>query len=299
MDGGDLNEVMIFTRVIEAQGITAAAKLLGQPKSTVSRKLSDLERRLGVALLVRTTRKLHLTEAGAAYYERCARIVSELDEAERAVRDLRATPKGTLRITAPVDFALMHMGQLVTRYTRKYPEVDLVLDLSSRRVDLVAEGIDVALRAGMMTDSSLIARKLVDDTLGLIASPHYLEQHGTPKTVAELAEHACIVYGREPRTTWRLSSRQRTAEVKVKGRICSNELGFALAAAVSGGGIALVPMLASASDRQRKRVVHVLPDYGISGGGVYAVYPSVRGLTAAARSFVDMTAAWITKLANN
>ena len=215
METADLNEVMIFTRVVEAQGFTAAAKLLGLPKSTVSRKVTQLEQRLGVPLLTRTTRRLHLTEPGAAYYESCARIVAQLDEAERAIRDQRATPKGTLRVTAPVDFALMHMGELVTAYLRKYPEVDIALALTSRRVDLVAEGMDVAL-------ARRAARRLI------VGRTQARRQHAwfvREQRVLERARHAearspicpntsASRFGREPRTVWKLNcgrARSRSA----------------------------------------------------------------------------------------
>jgi DNA-binding transcriptional LysR family regulator len=293
MDGGDLNEVMIFTRVVEAQGFTAAARALGVPKSTVSRKVAELEQRLGVPLLVRTTRSLHLTEPGSLYYERCARIVAELDDAERAVRDLRATPKGTLRVTAPVDFALLRLGEVVTAFTRKYPEVDLVLGLTPRRVDIVAEGYDLALRAGVLTDSSLVARKLVDDMIVLVASPSYLKRRGTPQTPAELAAHDCIVYGKEPRTVWKLQSGGRTTELRIKARICADEFGFVQLAAISGGGIAMAPLFACEHELGRKQLVRVLPDYNLGGGSLFVVYPSARSLSAAARAFVEMISEWI------
>ncbi len=292
MDGTDLNEVVIFTRVVDAQGFTAAAKALGLPKSTVSRKVGQLEKRLGVPLLVRTTRKLHLTDAGSAYYERCARIVAELVAAEREVRELRAMPKGLLRISAPPDFAIRHLGALIDRYQRKYPEVDIALTLTSRLVDLVAEGIDLALRGGILADSALVARKLVEDSLGLFASPSYLKKHGTPRALAELAAHRCLVYGREPRAVWKLKQGQRAVEVRVKGRLCADDMTYLMGATIEGSGITLLPMLICAEEVRRKRLVRVLPDHRLAGGSFYAVYPSARTLSTAARTFVDEAIAW-------
>ena len=296
MEAADLNEVMIFTRVVEAQGFTAAAKLLGLPKSTVSRKVTQLEQRLGVPLLMRTTRRLHLTEPGAAYYERCARIVSQLDEAERSVRDQRATPKGTLRVTAPVDFALLHMGELVAAYVRKYPEVDVVLALTKRRVDLVAEGVDLALRAGQLDDSALIARKLVDSTLGLFASGAYLKKHGTPRISHRLSEHQCVALGLQPRTAWKLSCGQRKLEIRIKAHVCADDFGVVQRLVIAGAGIALMPVFSCAEAVKKKQLVRLFPDDAFEGGGFYFVYPSVRQLSAAARAFIDFTTAWLAKV---
>jgi DNA-binding transcriptional LysR family regulator len=296
MESADLNEVMIFTRVVEAQGFSAAAKLLGLPKSTVSRKVTQLEHRLGVPLLMRTTRRLHLTEPGAAYYERCARIVSELDEAERAVREQRATPKGTLRVTAPVDFALMHMGELVTAYMRKYPEVDVVLALTSRRVDLVAEGIDLALRGGHLDDSSLVARKLVDSTFGVFASSAYLKKHGTPNTAAELSEHQCVALGLQARTVWKLNCGARKVEIRIKARVCADDFGVVQQLVIAGAGIGMMPVYNSAEAVRKKQLVRLFPDHAFEGGAFYVVYPSTRQLSAATRTFIDFTAAWMAKV---
>lgn len=297
METSDLNEVLIFTRVVDAQGFTAAAKALSLPKSTVSRKVGQLEQRLGVQLLVRTTRKLNLTEGGRAFYERCARIVAELDEAEREVRDMRATPKGTLRISAPLDFTLMHFGELIDLYQRTYPEVALALTLTSRRVDLVAEGIDLALRGGVLPDSSLVARKLADDSLALFASPAYLKEQGTPRTLAEIAEprHRCIVYGREPRTVWKLTQGQRTQEIKVNGRLCADDMAFLVRATLAGRGIALLPALNCNEEVRSGRLVRLLPDHRVAGAAFYAVYPSARHLSSAARAFLDLTIDWIAR----
>lgn len=287
MEELDLNEVFIFTRVVDAQSFTAAAKRLGLPKSTVSRKVSQLEQRLGVMLLSRTTRKLSLTDAGAAYYERCARVIVEMEDAERAVRDLQASPKGTLRVTAPVDIVLSHLAPLVAAYTRKYPEVSVVLVLTSRVVDLVAEGIDLAVRGGSLPDSSLVARKIADTNMQLFASPAYLKQHGTPHTAADLQEHECVLFGRELRATWRLKQGAKLHEVNVRGRISIDDLGAVRSAVLAGGGVGLLPVLGCMEDVRKKRLVQLLADHRIEGGGLHVVYPSARHLSAASRSFID------------
>jgi DNA-binding transcriptional LysR family regulator len=248
-------------------------------------------------LLVRTTRSLHLTDAGAAYYARCSRVVTELDEAERAVRDQRATPRGTLRITAPVDFALLYLWEVVAEYTQKYPDVSVMLSLTSRYVDLVGEGFDIALRAGPLADSSLVTRKLADSSLGLFATPGYLKKRGTPRTLAELADHTCVIFGREPRAVWKLRGHGKAHEVTVHGHVCVDEFGFVLRSVLSGAGIGLVPVFLTVEEVRKKHLVRLFDDYGVDTGGMHLVYPSSRHLSAAARAFIDFTAKRLSFLA--
>jgi len=188
----DLNHVAVFARVVELESFTAAAKQLGLPKSSVSRTVTRLEDELGVRLLQRTTRTLHLTEVGRAYYERARGALSALDEAASAATNSSAEPRGTVRMTAPPDMGIMNLVDIVARFARKYPLVHIDISLSSRFVDLVAEGFDLALRAGKMADSSLVARKIGSDALGIYASANYLRRRGRPKTLADLADHDCV-----------------------------------------------------------------------------------------------------------
>src|SRR4051794_6644985 len=176
----DLNEMLVFTRVVQAGSFTAGAAALGMPKSSVSRKVSELEERLKARLLQRTTRKLSLTDVGRIYYEHCARIVSEVEDAERAVNSLQETPRGLLRVTAPTNFAFL--GPIVSDYLKRYPEVRVDLFCTGRTVDLVEERFDVAIRAGALADSSLIARSLGSAKWLLVATPAYLKKRGRPKS---------------------------------------------------------------------------------------------------------------------
>src|SRR5262245_55668592 len=183
----DLNEIAVFTRVVQAGSFTAAAKVLGMPKSTVSRKVSDLEERLNARLLQRTTRKLSLTDAGRTYFDHGLRIVNELEEAERAVGSLQDTPRGLLRVTAGPNSAWL--GDIVAEFLKRYPEVQLDLVCTARSVDLVEERFDLGIRAGTLADSSLIARSLGSATWFLVATAGYLRKRGRPRTPHDLAKH--------------------------------------------------------------------------------------------------------------
>src|SRR5689334_174794 len=179
----DLNDIVVFTKVVETKSFTGAADALGLPKSTVSRKLAQLEERLGVRLVQRTTRKLALTEIGEAYYERCARIVADIGEAEKLVTDMQATPRGRLRVTSTVDFSTRYLGGIVADFIAQHPDINVELEATDRLVDLIDESYDVAVRFGPMPESTLIARRLAGVSLVLCAAPAYLERRGTPKTI--------------------------------------------------------------------------------------------------------------------
>src|SRR5580698_3598481 len=192
----DLNEILVFTRVVQAGSFTAAAAELGMPKSTVSRKVSELEERLKSRLLQRTTRQFNLTDAGRTYYDHCARIVGEIEDAERAVSSLQETPRGLLRVTAPVNAA--YLGPIVSDYLKRYPEVRLDLFCTGRNVDLVEERFDVGIRAGVLADSTLIARSLGSARWFLIATPAYLKRRGRPRSPEDLKAHDCLFFGVAP-----------------------------------------------------------------------------------------------------
>src|SRR5713101_7275743 len=189
----DLNEILVFARVVQAGSFTAAAAALGMPKSSVSRKVSDLEERLKSRLLQRTTRKLSLTDVGRTYYDYCARIVGEIEDGERAVSRLQEAPRGLLRVTAPINVAFL--GPIVSDYLKRYPEVRLDLFCTGRTVDLVEERFDVAIRAGTLADSTLIARSLGSAGWLLVATPAYLKKHGRPRTPEDLKKHDCMFFG--------------------------------------------------------------------------------------------------------
>ena len=281
----NLNDVRVFTRVVAAGSFTAAAQELDLPTSTVSRRVARLEDELGVRLLYRTTRKLSLTSPGKLYYERCARMMEEFADAEREVTQAQATPKGRVRVTAPVDFS--PVSTLAAGFLNHFPDVQLELDLTNRRVDLVEEGFDIALRAGILTDSSLVAYKLADSTMTLVASPEYLSARGEPRSIRDLAKHDCVVFGTlGPQVMWPLREKSGTVNVSVSGRISVNHLQAAKSAAVAGLGIAMIPGAYCAAEIHAGTLAPVLPDIGAPAGALWLVVPN-RHMAPAARAFVE------------
>ena len=199
-------DLQTFVAVVEAGSFTAAAERLDTAKSAVSRRVSALEERLGAQLLRRTTRRLNLTDSGQSFYERSARILADLDEAESAIAQEHGELHGTLKVALPLSFGLRHMCKPVAEFSRRHPRVTFDLDLNDRRIDLIGEGADLAVRIGRLADSSLIARRLFDARTVIVASQAYLDQHGTPREPEDLRNHACLVYGNlaEPgKWTWR------------------------------------------------------------------------------------------------
>ena len=191
-------DLQAYVAVVEAGTFTAAADRLGVAKSAVSRRITSLETRLGVQLLRRTTRRLNLTDSGRSFYERATRILADLDEAESAVRQEHGELHGVLRVALPLSFGIRHMSDPVAEFVRQNPDVCIDLDLNDRRVDLLEEGVDMALRIGRLSDSSLIARRLFSVRTVVCASPAYIEAHGAPGSPEDLADHRCLVYGNLP-----------------------------------------------------------------------------------------------------
>ncbi|QRN99631.1 LysR family transcriptional regulator [Archangium violaceum] len=282
----DLNELLVFARVVQAGSFTEAARGLQMPKSTVSRKVSELEERVGAQLLQRTTRKLHLTEVGRAYYEHCARIVAEAEAAEQSVTRMQAVPHGLLRVTAPLTFS--HLGPLVAEFMKSYPEVQLDLVCTDRTVDLVGEGFDLAIRAGRLADSSFIARRLGVIERLVVAAPSYIKARGAPRSPKELEKHDCLLFGagREG-NVWSLSAGSRSVEVQVRARFVVNEPDMLRAVTLAGAGVALLPNIHCSSDIAAGRLQRILPDWGSSGAPVHVVYPSARHHSPKVMAFVD------------
>lgn len=282
----DLNEVLVFTRVVQAGSFTAAARTLGMPKSTVSRKVSALEERLGARLLQRTTRKLGLTDAGRTYFDYGARIVSEVEDAERAIGTLQSTPRGLLRITAGINST--YLGPIVAAYLRRYPEVQIELLCTGRAVDLVEERFDLGIRAGVLADSSLIARSLGSVGWFFVATPAYLDQRGRPRTPDQLARHDVILFGvRQTTVTLRLERDGVTTEVAIATRMLVSDFDIAHAAANGGVGIALLPAFRCVEDLRKRRLERVLSRWTAPAVPVHVVYPTSRYVSPKVRSFVD------------
>jgi DNA-binding transcriptional LysR family regulator len=283
-----LASLRIFAKVAETQSFTAAAEKLGLSRALVSKAVIDLEQALGARLLERTTRRVKTNEIGAAYYEKTVRILAELDEADRAVRDLHDAPRGTLRVNAPVSFGTLHLKSVITEYLSAYPDVHLAISLNDRFVDIIDEGFDVVIRIARLEDSSLIARKVAPARRVLCASPDYLKQRGTPKEPADLASHRCLAYGNAAQQDWTLTGPDGDHVVRVSGCMSSNNGDMLHCAAADGHGIALLPTFIVGPDLQEGRLQVVLPDYSPGDLSVYAVYPPNRHLAAKVRTFIDV-----------
>ncbi len=297
-DGGDLDGVRVFAEVVKAGGFTAAARALGLPKSTVSRRVSALEERLGTRLLQRTTRRVSLTDVGEIYYARAARALDELRDAEAALSDSRDAPRGVLRLSAPVDIGHDLLSGMVAAYRRAYPEVSVVVELDNRRVDMVAEGFDLAIRASAhLDDSSLVARKLTSSNMQLFASSEYLASHGTPVQPEDLRQHGLLLF-RAPRLRSKLELHRgdELTEVEVTGWLSSTDFGFLRRAVLEGLGIAALPTFACSRDVAAGSVRRVLPEHHAGTASLYAVYPSARYLAPKVRAFVELAAAQFSAL---
>ncbi len=286
------NELETFVAVVEGGTFSAAARALDLPVSTVSRQVTRLEDRLGVRLLNRTTRRVTTTGPGQSYFERARRIVAESQEAEEEVRQLHGQPRGLLRISAPpTGLRATMVEDLVAAFMLAYPHIEVELVAESRFVDLVAESYDLALRGGILKDSSLVARRLLTMKTALVASPAYLARRGRPRRVADLARHELLVQrtpGRQPR--WPLSPR---GSLPVRGRLTTNDLAVARTAALAGLGIAYMPMLLVDQELAAGLLEPVLPNaVGRDTDGLHLVYPQGRLLAGKVRAFIDFAVAF-------
>jgi DNA-binding transcriptional LysR family regulator len=284
----DLERMAIFARVVEAKSFSAAARDLGMSKSLVSKRITQLEHSIGARLLNRTTRNMSLTEAGAVFYEHCARILSELEEAKLAVSHLHAEPRGVLRLTAPVAFGTLHIAPALAEFLRLHRELKVDLTIADRMVDLAEEGYDLAVRITDEPAPNLVARRLASVSRQICATPEYFSQNGTPSTPQDLERHNCLTYTYfNPQDAWRLRGPEGDISVRVKGDLRVND-DEALSQAVLGGlGIALLPTFIIGRDLQVGRLQAVLSDYVPLERHIYAVYLPNRQLSAKVRAFID------------
>lgn len=281
-----------FSAVVENGSFTAAAEALGISKPVVSKQVSLLEQHLGVQLLHRTTRRLNLTEAGEVFASYSSRILSEVHEAEQSVLPLQSEPQGRLRISAPESLAISLLPDVLVRFQKAYPRLELDIRITGRFVDLVEEGIDVALRVGSLEDSTLIARQLMPCSFHVCASPEYLEKHGEPGHPEELGKHNCLIYsqGQTP-DSWRFQDdKGDDFTVKVKGSLHSDTGNLLMNAALNGIGILMAPTFMVARALEQGRLVTVLDDYTPASTRLFAVYPHTRLVSKKVRAFVDFLA---------
>ncbi|WP_217573859.1 LysR family transcriptional regulator [Mesorhizobium sp. GbtcB19] len=295
----DLNDIVVFARVVEAGSFTAAARALAMPKTTVSRRIAALEREVGVRLLQRTTRSLNVTDAGRLYYEQSSQALRTIEAANLRLAEARAEPSGTIRISGPVGFGGYFLNRAVVDFLEMYPKTKVELRLTDDRLNLVEEGIDLAFRTGVLQDSTLIARKLGSTRRLLCASPDYLLRHGTPETPADLARHDCVIAGPSAvGAHWVLEGPGGQETVTVSGRFAANEMQAVVAAAIAGHGIAQLPHGAVEALISEGRLLRVLDGYATPTGGLYVLYPSSRHLSPLVKAFVDLAAERISNRLN-
>jgi DNA-binding transcriptional LysR family regulator len=288
-----LDELEVFVRIVDSGSLSGAARAMGVSKAHVSKRLAALEDRLGARLLQRTTRKVSLTDAGRAFYDRAGTILRDLEEAERAVVSLQSAPRGLLRMSVPVSFGHAYLLPLVIEFMQRHPELNVETSFSDRRVNLVEEGYDLAVRVGGLGDADVVRRRLAATRRFLCASPAYLEKHGTPATLADLRSHPCLLYTYESDVgVWRLQGPDGEEAVRVSGPLLTNYGDAILDATRAGLGIALLPDFYVAGDLRSGRLKAFLTSATQGDeGGIWALYPHHRHLSAKVRLFVDFLAA--------
>jgi len=285
----NLTDIAVFVQVVESGSFTAASDRLGLSRSVVSKYITRLEDRLGVRLMNRTTRRLSLTEAGQTFFTGSQRGLQEIETAETEVSRLQETPRGKLRLNAPMSFGILHIAPALPDFLRRYPDLSVDMSLDDRQVDLVEEGFDLAIRIAELPDSSLVARRLGPCRHVVCASPNYLELYGSPRTPDDLRKHNAITYRYQASPgEWRLlSSEKHFVSIPVTGSIQMNNSLAIREAVLCGAGITLIPTFLVGDDLKAGRLYEVLPEYRAQEISIYAVYPERRHLSPKVRAFVE------------
>ena len=281
-------DLELFAQVVKEGSLAGAGRALGLSGAVVTKRLQRLEGRLGARLLQRSTRRLSLTEEGAAFHEHCLRVLAELAEAEAALSG-DAAPRGTLRLTAPAAFGRKHVAPRIPEFLRRYPELRLSLHLTDAVVNIIDEGFDLAIRIGERADSTLVGRTLAPDRRVVVATPRYLERHGEPKTPEALAEHNCLLFGHPaPEERWRFIAEDGSERtVRVGGNFDANNCEAIREAVLADLGIALRPTWDVWREIRAGEVKELLPGYRSPGHAIQALYPSRRQLSSKVRLFIE------------
>lgn len=285
-------EMRVFAAVVDAGSFVAAADALGMSKAAVSRYVSELEQRLDVRLMHRTTRRLSLTQEGEVFLARCREILAGIEESEAEISTRKGTASGLLKVSVPVSFGIRHLAPLWGAFLAKHPRVSLDVQLADRVVDLVEEGVDLAVRIARLPDSSLVSRKLAATRLVLCASPQYLKRRGVPRHPSELAAHDIVGYTLLAMgDQWHFTGPEGPVQVKVRPRLWTNNGDTCVGACISGAGIQLQPTFLVAQALAAKRLVEVLPRYRSIELGIYAVYPTRKFVLPKVRALLDFLSA--------
>lgn len=281
-------ELEAFVRTVDAGSFTDAAKQLQVAKSAVSRRLQDLESRLGARLLIRTTRKLSLTPDGEAFYKRAKALLADWKDAEDVVSNSSATLSGMIRLAAPLSFGVAHLGPALLQFKASHPDIEYDIDFSDRQIDMIAEGVDLTIRIGQLQDSSLVARKLATVRMLAAASPDYLKRHGVPNAPSDLKTLSELRYAYRSEIGWTFSSRDGVEEtVTMAASIRATNGDFLTAAAIAGQGVVIQPSFLMYRELAAGTLVPLLDAYTLPELGLYAVYPPTRHLSKKVRNLVD------------
>jgi DNA-binding transcriptional LysR family regulator len=285
----DIPALQAFVKVVQTGSFTRAADALNTQKAHLSRVVGQLEKELGVRLLARTTRSLSLTEIGREFFERAVGILASVEDAQRAVQKAQGEPRGVLKLTCGVEFGMIAVSAWIGRYLQHHPQVRVDADFTSRIVDMVHEGYDLAIRVGPLADSTLVARKLGELHYGLFASPEYLARRGAPEHPGDLPAHEVLAFaGGSHQATWSLSRGGQQAHVELQPRLKANNVFAVRDAAVTGLGVAQLPLIVAASAMRMGQLRRVLPDWSPPSVPVHAVFASARYLTPKVRAFIDL-----------
>ena len=286
-----LENMQVFVRVVELGSLSAAGRHLRLSPAVVSHRLQQLENHLGVRLLNRTTRQVQPTEQGSAYYEACQEVIAALAHAESVVAESGGTPRGNLRVTAPLGFGRRILAPLIPEFLRRYPQLDVRLRLSDHLLDLVKEGVDVAVRVAVLRDSSFVMHKVADCRRVLCAAPAYLERHGLPRLPDDLFQHNCLLlrFPGSQQFTWTLNGPDGPVKLALAGRLDADDGDVLTGWAVAGQGIVMKPAFEVAEHLRTGALVLVLEDFPPEPATLAVLYPSRQLLPAKVRAFVDFT----------
>ncbi|MEH6557331.1 MAG: LysR family transcriptional regulator [Oceanicoccus sp.] len=285
----EFRQIKTFVALVESRSISKAAEKMDIAVSAVSRRLKELESSLGVQLVQRTTRKMHITEAGEKFYRRCGRLLDDFEEAKQEASNTATTLSGTLKIATPLSFGVAHLSPAIAAFMHLHPQIKIDLDMSDRRIDLVEEGLDLAIRIGTLEDSSLMARKLASVRHVVCASPDFLNRHGMPKTPQDLSELPALCYGNLSQPgTWHYRDKDNNpSNVKVPMRMRATNGDALVEAAIAGLGILCEPSFIVHGAVERGVLIPVLTDYQWYAMNIYAVYPQTKHMPARVRAFID------------
>jgi LysR family transcriptional regulator for bpeEF and oprC len=290
-----LSGILALVHAAEARSFTQAAQRLGISPSGVSKAISRLESQYGVRLLQRTARSVALTPEGAAYYERCKRIVAEFEEAEHVLSDAHATPSGLLRVTLPLSIGRLHLARVLPEFARRFPEIQLEARMSDRFIDLVDERFDVAIRMGKLDDSRLVARRLATGVLTTCAAPAYLKRHGVPRKPEDLTEHNCIAFivpstGRTQQ--WQFRRAGRRISISVSGNLRLDHAEALVEAAMAGTALIQISSYVTGPAIERRQLETVLTAFEVDSPAIWVLYPRSQHPTPRVRAFVDFLVSW-------